>query len=170
MTNPFAILGLPPRFDLDQADLHRRYVRLSAQNHPDRFPDALEQIEASQRSAAINDAYRQLSDPELRANALLTLLGGPDKADDKSLPPDLLPQMMETLEELERARAQADHAALARLQTWAQTKRTGHLARVGDYLGQAAATSDPQRGDLLKKVRLELNALRYFERMLGRLA
>ncbi|MCC6680349.1 MAG: Fe-S protein assembly co-chaperone HscB [Phycisphaeraceae bacterium] len=158
MDDPFTLLGLPPRFDLDEADLHARYLSAAARNHPDRFTDPLEQAEAADRAALLNDAYRTLSDPEQRANALLRVLGGSAKEDDNTLPPDLLMDMMDVRERMEDAIASSDTTALSELRTWADQQRKSHLERIAALF----AASPPD----LKQVRIELNALRYFERMI----
>ncbi len=158
MSDPFAILGLPPRFDLDEAELHARYLSAAAATHPDRFADPLEQAEAADRAALLNDAYRTLTDPEQRANALLRMLGGSAKQDDNTLPPDLLMDMMDVRERMEDAIASSDADALAALRTWADQQRKSHLDRIAALF--AAEPPD------LKQVRIELNALRYIERMI----
>jgi molecular chaperone HscB len=165
--SPFGLLGLPPRFDLDEAELHRRFIQASAAAHPDRFTDPLDQADAAERAAAINDAYRTLKDPESRANALLALLGGAASGDDKSLPPDLLMEMMEVRERMEDAIASADEKAMRELIQWAHEQRSEHLQRVGELLKRAQETpAGAAREAALKNVRLELNALRYFQRMI----
>ena len=164
MDDPFDVLGLARRFDVDESELHRRFIERSAQCHPDRFSDPLEQAEAAERSAAVNEAYRLLRDPASRADVLVVLLGGPAKEEDKSLPPDLLMQMMEVREEMEEAVESGDQETLERLRDWAAAQRQARLAAVAE--GCEAAVGTDCNLDELKRVRLELNALRYFERML----
>jgi Fe-S protein assembly co-chaperone HscB len=166
MTDPFATLGVPAVFALDPAELHRRFIRASAANHPDRFTDPLEQADAAARSAEINEAYRTLGDPELRAGALLERLGGPGKGEDKSLPPDRLVEMMEVRERMEEAIADHDEAELRELALWADAQRAAHLKRIEGLFDASAKTASDQRDALLKAIRLELNALRYFQRMI----
>ena len=160
MEDPFAVLGVEPRFDLDMDRLHARFIELSARTHPDRFADPLEQAEATDRASRLNEAYRILTEPEKRADALLRLHGGPAREDDKSLPPDLLMQMMEVRERMEEAVASRDADELAELRQWAEDQRREHLARVAK-LFDGGVTNDSA-----KAIRLELNALRYFERMI----
>lgn len=159
MHDPFDILGIQPCYDLDLADLHRRMITLSAEHHPDRFTDPVEQADAADRAARINGAYRVLADPARRAEALVRRLGLATPEDEKALPPDLLMRMMEVREELEEATAGGDIATLERLRTWARQQRDGHLAAL------ARCFAEPG-DDLGRRVRLELNSLRYVERML----
>ncbi len=167
MPDPFQTLGLPRRFDLDEVDLHARFIHASSTYHPDRHTDPVLQAEAAERSAEINQAYAVLSDPERRADTLLTLLGGPAKDQDKSLPPALLMDMMETRERLEEAVAENNEVELEKLRGWANDQRETHLAKVAKLFADAS-TSPPDAllPGAAKAIRLELNTLRYIERML----
>jgi molecular chaperone HscB len=158
MDDPFDLLGLPPRFDLDEADLHRRYLAASAQTHPDRFRDPLDQADAAERAAHINAAHRTLKDVEQRAWALLRRLRPRNPAaaqDDQKLPPDLLMEMMEIRERLDDAVARNDAAALTQMRAWAESQRQARLAAIA----AAFAKND------LQAVPVQLNALRYVQRM-----
>lgn len=170
MRDAFDIMDMPRRFDLDQKALHRRFIELSAAHHPDRFTDALDQADAAERAAAINEAYRTLSDPERRAGALLAVLGGAAKEDDKSLPPNLLMEMMEVRERMEEAIAEDDKATLAELRTWAEGQRRAYLDATAKLFDEALRARAEDAGadvsEALGAVRMQLNALRYFERML----
>jgi len=163
--DPFETLGVPRRFDLDRDDLERRFVALSAEHHPDRHTDPLAQADAAERSSEIGQAYRALIDPERRANALLALRGGPAKEGDTSLPPDLLMEVMEVREALEEAMGQRDEAELTRLRQWAERQRDRRWAAIAEAfdVGDPDAPLDPAAG---RRIRLELNALRYAQRML----
>ena len=163
MPDPFKTLGLPAKFDLDEGELHAKFIHASAQAHPDRHTDPVAQAEAAERSAEINQAYAVLSDPERRADALLTLLGGPAKGEDKSLPPALLMEMMEVREELEEAVADNNTKELERLRGWASDQRHTHLTTVAELFEGAEAPLDEAAA---KAIRLELNTLRYIQRML----
>ncbi len=163
MPDPFQTFDLGPRFDLDEADLHARFIRASQASHPDRHTDPVDQAQAAEHAAEINHAFAVLSDPERRADALLTLLGGPAKDQDKSLPPDLLMDMMETRERLEEAIAKDNRAELDKLRAWAHDQRGAHLKRIADLF---AETRDGLPADTAKAIRIELNALRYIQRML----
>jgi molecular chaperone HscB len=167
MSDPFAVLGVPARFDVDLADLHRRFIALASAHHPDRFLDPGDQADAAERAAQINQAYRVLTQPESRAEALLMLWEGPAKAPDNSLPPDLLTTMLDVREQLEQALAAQDAATLARLRNWALAQRTGYLARIAALFAQAADARPP--APAVQDIRLALNALRYCQRVLEQL-
>ncbi|MEM6553494.1 MAG: Fe-S protein assembly co-chaperone HscB [Planctomycetota bacterium] len=155
MDDPFAVFGLEREFEIDAAVLRSAMLRLTAQTHPDRYTDPIEQAEAAERSAAINRAYAELKDPERRARALLLLRG--HVIDEKaSPPPALLMEVMEMREAMESAIESKDSAALAGLRADAETQRGERLAAI------AAAF---QRDDL-EAVAGQLQGLRYVERML----
>ncbi|MGB0766796.1 MAG: Fe-S protein assembly co-chaperone HscB [Phycisphaeraceae bacterium] len=159
-SDPFALLGLPRRFSVDESALRRAFLEASASCHPDRFTDPIEQAEAVESMSRVTDAYRVLTDPELRAKALLGLSGLELAADRDKLPPALLMEVMEVREELEAATESGDSAELDRLRRWASEQRTGHLDRLATLLdGELDA-------EKAKAARLELNALRYIQRML----
>lgn len=167
--DPFDALGLPARFDLDEAELRRRYLSLCAEHHPDRFTNPLDQAEAVRRSAAVNDAYQRLKDPESRANALLGRLGGASAEADPSLPPQLLAEMMETREELEEARQAGDEARVGSILQEAAERRSALIQRIAQTFQEVQSGDEPQAGQrerLLASIRQDLNTLRYYQRML----
>src|SRR5689334_3454791 len=73
----FARLGLDRGFDVDTAELDRRYFALQRQLHPDRFvaKSPRERAIAQSQAASLNDAYETLKDPLARAVYLLKLGG-----------------------------------------------------------------------------------------------
>ena len=105
----FAQLGLPRRYAIDRDDLEDAYLRLVAEHHPDRFvgADATTQAAAMRRSTEINEAYRVLRDPVMRAEYLV-VLGGIDlrSSDPESGAPQ--PDQAFLLEMLERRDAIED--------------------------------------------------------------
>jgi molecular chaperone HscB len=167
-SNPFDILGVEPRFDLDAADLHRRFVAASAKVHPDRSTDPEEQLALARRSAALNQAYRTLTDPESRAAALLELVGSDASADHRELPHGLLEQMLDIREQMDEALGDEDQSRLNELSQWAQAERAAYLDRIAHLFSDALAAAPP-RPDALHDIRRQLNALRYIERMIEQL-
>lgn len=73
MFDPFALLGLQKKYDLDMDLLEKAYFTAQKETHPDRFISASseEKAQASKRSADINQAYLILKDPLRRAELLL---------------------------------------------------------------------------------------------------
>lgn len=156
MPDPFQTLGLPARFDLSPSAIERAYLARIASLHPDLG-------EADERAAAsLNDAKSDLLDEERRAEALLGLLKGPGKSEDKSLPPGFLAEMMEIRETLESDLQNDRDAACARWSAWVQDRRSEHRASLSAMF---AAASPP-----LSEIRRTLNQWRYVERLAEQLS
>jgi molecular chaperone HscB len=153
-TDPFATLGLPRRFDLSKPAIERAYLARIAALHP----DAAGGDDDTGEAAALNHAKAALLDDELRAETLLTLLGGPSKADERGLPPGFLQEMMDVRERLDEDLAADPVAARERWGTWAKSRRESHA----ETLRAMFAQSSPP----LRDIRLILNQWRYVERML----
>ncbi|MAX24608.1 MAG: Fe-S protein assembly co-chaperone HscB [Phycisphaeraceae bacterium] len=164
--NPFELLNVPMKFDVDAKALHRAFVAQSAANHPDRFVDPLDQADAADRSAAINKAYLTLKNPFDRASAMIALLADTPITDSKQLPPNLLMEMMEIREELEDAQASHNQAELDRLKQWADEQEKAYMQAIADALNTAVALPAADRSESLNKATEQLNALRYIQRML----
>jgi molecular chaperone HscB len=113
----FARLGLPAGFELDVAELDRRYFAAQRQLHPDRFATRTTRERAISQSQAVelNAAYETLKDPLARATYLLALNGisaNPDGCHTVN-DPTLLSEQMERREALLEADTPAAAAALA---------------------------------------------------------
>lgn len=158
--DPFALFGLERRFTLDEQALRQVFLQTSAAQHPDRFVDPIEQADAVEAMSRLTDAFRVLGDPELRARALLELSGLELAGDRDKLPPGLLMEVMEVREEVEDAIASGDKTELDRLRAWANEQREGYLTHLGTLLDEELDAGKASAA------RLELNALRYMQRML----
>lgn len=96
--------GPPPHspFAIDVRALRREFLQLQAIAHPDRHSGA-QKARAEGTSALINEAYKTLQNPLLRAQYLLRL-GGIDVANDETAKvsdPELLMEVLEAREEIE---------------------------------------------------------------------
>jgi curved DNA-binding protein CbpA len=164
--DPFAVLGLPRRYDLTAEQVERAYLQRVAALHPDLMAaEALAELggdglEAERESSELNDARRILADPEQRAIALWRLLGG---IEDKSLAPAFLMEMMAIREDM-----QASSSDRAKWDAWTSRRREDHQHKVAALF--AAIHAGQPAGPLLKQIRLELNAWRYIERMAEQIA
>jgi hypothetical protein len=163
-SDPFDVLELRARFDLEPAEIQRAYFAHSAGLHPD---IASGDPEAQRRMAALNQAKRILDDPEKRASALLKRLGGPG-GEDRSLPPGFLMDIMEVREAIEEALATPDGRTEARQrwEAWAEKQRRTAIREVGDLF--SALGTPPAAADL-GRIRVRLNAWRYIERLIEQL-
>lgn len=98
--------GPPPSgaFPIDPRVLRKEFLQLQAVAHPDRHPSHLK-TRAEATSARINEAYKTLQNPLLRAQYLLSLRGI-DVAEDETAKvddPELLMEVLDTREEIEGA-------------------------------------------------------------------
>jgi Fe-S protein assembly co-chaperone HscB len=111
MDDYFEIFELPRRLQVDLEDLQRRFYALSRLHHPDFHQLAGDKAQAAslERSALVNRAYRVLRDPFSRVAYVLGLEEGRGVDDGGAIKPqapmDLLEEMLEVQEALEKAKA-----------------------------------------------------------------
>jgi molecular chaperone HscB len=166
--DPFAILGLDPRFDLDASLLEERHRELSRVLHPDKHAGASgsERRMSLSRAIEVNEAFRILKDPIRRAEKLFEQSGIPTgEASQSKASPALLMEMMEAREELAdaaRAKKLDKVVALGAAMQERQAKLVARLAR-----DLAAAGAD--RASLLEAEKV-LGELRYAKRYLDEVA
>lgn len=165
-TDPFSLLGLPRLFDISLEAIHSAHLTRVASTHPDLAPHSQTPDEDADPVAALNHAKRILENPELRANALLALLGGPTKESDRSLPPGFLMDIMETREAIEAAVHSKDPTALRHWRDWADTQRSEHKGAVSVLF--RSLPQHPSAANL-GSIRTRLNAWRYIERLIEQL-
>ncbi len=116
--NHFDLFGVPARFALDDAAVERAYRALQGEVHPDRHASASDADRrlALQASARVNEAYRTLRDPVLRAEYLLAQRGvQADDETDTALSFDFLASALERREQVADAAAAGDEEALERM-------------------------------------------------------
>jgi molecular chaperone HscB len=133
--NYFEFLGVPKRLHLDDSELEKRFYSLSRQFHPDYFMSASDQERSAsmERSSALNDAYRTLSNPITRAHYLLGLEGL--KEAEKKAPPELLEEVFELnmeIEQIKAARELGDEDDLLQARESLQRATAGLNARLDE--------------------------------------
>lgn len=114
MQNFFTLLGMEQRFDLNEAELHRAYVKAQQETHPDRMvgkSDA-ERTRAIQLSMDVNEAYEALKNPLLRAQHLLHLNGLLVNAESREAVRPSQALLMETMELREQLEGAEEGGAL----------------------------------------------------------
>ncbi len=112
--DPFATLGVEPRFDLDLAAVEKTHRELSRALHPDRYVSAgaSERREALGKAVEVNEAWRILRDPIRRAEALLVARGVTiAEGSEPQADPEFLMEMLEQREALDEAKQAKDLAA-----------------------------------------------------------
>ena len=139
----FAVFGLARRMNLDLADLEKRFYTLSRRLHPDNFYRASkeEQESSLDQSARLNDAYRTLRDPVVRAEYLLSLEGQQVEKKGSAVPPELLEEVFELREWLAELRATASAQA-----------QGAHRAEVQQQLTRAKANLEQRLESVLAEL------------------
>lgn len=164
--DPFAVLGMERRFDLDPAAVDRAYLERSAAMHPDvaaQHAMAGMGSEDDEQVAELNRARQVLGDPEQRAVVLWKLWGG---IETKDMPPGFLIEMMEIREEIQHAAG--DRVATAKWAQWAAERRAEYQNKVAALFAKLAVES-PAKAGVLKQIKMELNGWRYVERLIEQL-
>lgn len=116
--NYFALFELPQGFALDSSALEARWRQMAARVHPDRFATATpaERRVAMQWASTINEGYRVLKSPLLRARYLCEQAGFDLQTESNTrMDGAFLMRQMEWREALDDARASGDPDAFARL-------------------------------------------------------
>ena len=148
--------GPPPHgpFTPDLRRLRKEFLQLQASAHPDRHPED-RKAEAQALSARINDAYKTLSSPLLRAQYLLSLRGDHSHSDDAAQlgegkdDQELLLEVLELREQIEEAETEAEVEEMT-------TDNEERLAKSVRVLEEAFARDD------LEAARREAVRLRYW--------
>jgi molecular chaperone HscB len=161
VSDPFELLEIEPRFDLDLALLERRHRDLSRVLHPDRYAGrpSGERQQALGRAIEVNEAFRILRDPVRRAVALLARHGRTtDEADTPRADPTLLMEVMERREALAEARRSGNRDAVAKLGDSVRRRQGEIEADITTAFGQKPPD--------LARIETLLGELRYHRRFL----
>ena len=156
---PFAVLGLPARWDLDVAVLEAREVALAQRLHPDKWQSRGERQHKHALLAwsAVNGALEAVTDPFVRATTLIEatdehadgLLG--DGKND--VPQDFLIEQLDLQEELEspldEARRKALNAQIRRALKELERQLAGHFVIVDASVHAGDAAGDARLAALM---------------------
>jgi molecular chaperone HscB len=163
----FAFFGLPKQLNLDEQDLQRRFYEMSRKLHPDRYQNRAERERdySLEATAILNDGYRVLRNPVLRAEYILRENGfeiGEQRS--KDVPPELLEEVFELNMALEEMRS-GDESARGPLEQ-ARAKFRDLLAEVDRKLRGLFVRWDLDRKrETLAEVRGTLNRRKYIENL-----
>jgi molecular chaperone HscB len=162
-TDPFHLLGVERRFDLDLAALEKTHRELSRALHPDRYSQAgaSERRAALEKAASVNEAWRTLRDPIRRAEALFQVLGIAVGEDHEPKPtPAFLMEVLEEREALAEARAAKD---LAKVRAVSAAMGVRKAAVEAQLAAGFARSPDPAA---IAKLLPCLGELRFYKRFL----
>lgn len=114
----FALFGLKRAYRIDAAKLDQAYHEMQGRVHPDRhahLPETERRL-SMQWATQVNEAYRTLKQPLLRAHYLLRLAGAEtDHESNTAMPPEFLMEQMEWREAVAEARSAGNHHELEKL-------------------------------------------------------
>ena len=165
----FEFFELPRNLGIDAADLEKRFHALSRKWHPDLFArkSAAEREESLESSAILNDAYRTLREPVLRALYLLKLEGFEiGEQGSKEVPPELLEEVFELNMALEELR-EGDESALPQLED-ARHRFEGMREELDSELaGKFSAWDASHDRAVLSEIRALLNRRKYITNLIG---
>lgn len=164
----FRFFGLETRLNLDADSLQKRFYELSKALHPDRYlrKSETERRYSLEASAVLNDGYRTLRDPVLRAEYVLKANGfdiGEQRS--KDVPPELLEEVFELNMVLEELKS-GDNGARPQLEE--ARRKFEHLqAETDRELAEQFRRWDSGGGqEALIEIRKILNRRRYLSNLL----
>jgi molecular chaperone HscB len=166
VNDPFQLLGLEPRFDLESKFLDEQHKRLSLVAHPDRLrgQSAVERRQALMAAMAINEAHRTLRDPYSRGLAVLEARGNSrHDLPQAPLDPDALEAILEAREALSQARSTGNRSRIEELRQKVEGGRDLAFARIFE----AFQGTGPLGAKQLALLDQALGELRYHERFLS---
>lgn len=133
----FELFGLTERFAIDPTALDAAYRNVQGAVHPDRYGGApgTERRLAMQLATQVNEAYRTLRDPVLRAAYLCARHGAdPQVASNTAMPAAFLGQQMELRERLDDARDARSAGQLQQLREELTSDRQALLAQLAEAI------------------------------------
>jgi molecular chaperone HscB len=163
MTDPFEVLGIEPRFDVDLGAVEKRVRDLSRVLHPDRHAGASagERRMSLGRAIDVNEAWRVVRDPIRRAEALLGRSGVSAAEQDTKADPGFLIDFMEQREALAEAKRRGDAREIERLASSVREKN----AQAERTLSAGFAAAGGDRAPLAPLAEI-VGELRYYRRFL----
>jgi molecular chaperone HscB len=164
--NPFEVLGIEARYDLDLRAVEKRHRELSVALHPDKFASdgASARREAIERASQVNEAWRIVRDPIRRAEALFEVAGiKVGETNEPKSAQDFLMEMMEMREALSDARDSNDLAKVRALAEDAETRESAAKKAISATFATGSAETDKS---VLLSALPKLGELRFYRRML----
>jgi molecular chaperone HscB len=169
----FTFLELPHKLGLDTADLQRKFYSMSRMLHPDKYTRATdrEREYSLEATAILNDGYRILRDPVMRAEYVLKEQGfdiGEQRS--KDVPPELLEEVFDLNLALDELRSGDDQVLplLEHSRAHFDELRSGVDSELEtEFRAHDAAADAEGRTAVLQRIRSILNRRRYISNLLS---
>ena len=164
MRDAFDVLGLQPRFDIDDTELERVVRQLLAELHPNRSCNAESQSDDGvlfAKQGEINQACSQLRDPTTRAE-LLMVRRSESWAGQPS--PALLARIFQQREAVEQALTRRDSVALSDCVCAARARQAELVSVLTAHFSADARQGVEKPNDIA----LVLQELKYLDKMVKR--
>lgn len=164
--NPFDVLGIEARYEIDLRAVEKRHRELSVALHPDKFANdgASARREAIERASQVNEAWRIVRDPIRRAEALFEVAGIiVGETNEPKSNQAFLMDMMEMREALSDARDSNDIEKVRVLAEDAQTRENAAKQALSTAFSNGSAETDKS---VLTQALPKLGELRFYRRML----
>jgi len=169
MTDYFSFFGLPHKLRLDETELQKKFYQLSKLLHPDRYTRRAqrERDYSLEATAILNNGYRVLRDPVLRAEYVLREQGL-ENGEPRSaqVPPELLEEVFEWNMALEELR-DGDASVLHQLQQARDTLRGMQRDLDGQLHSQFDAWDNSQDLAALGRIRGLLDKRKYVQNLVS---
>lgn len=167
---PFAVLGLDISSDVEPKGARKRLRRIAHLVHPDYYTTggAAQLALAEHNNALLNRSYEIVTNDVRRADWIVRHLGGPGEKDLGCMHQEFLMEVMEWNEVLDENEPGSEE--FKTLGTDLQEERERLVAAISGYLTPLPDPNSPDGAEALKDVRKDLNALRYIDRALTRVA
>ena len=165
LMNYFELLSLEQAFKIDLINLEASYLVASKKYNPDFSNSAIFDANALKLSAMVNQAYSTLKDPFQRAEYLLKLKDGKNSEEIRTVPPDILEEVMDIRFELE---SQAKTIETLELLKKKLTSRLNYFEdRLLILFEHLKCSMHEDKEKILLDIRLCLNSSRYFVNILS---
>lgn len=167
-SNPFDLLGLPLRFDLQKSELDARLRELSKVLHPDRHAGgaASDRRLALNRAIVANEAVRTLRDPVARGHALLSVLRPSAHLDEARVDQSFLFELMEMREELATATKAHDWLKVATMGERSRAAWSASVELLTKQFGDLAGSNGSEAESRVAAIQAELAKLKYWQRLM----
>ncbi|GMS95358.1 hypothetical protein PENTCL1PPCAC_17533, partial [Pristionchus entomophagus] len=116
--NLFEYVGITPRFDIDESEVKKKLIQLSAKIHPDKFSTANQKEKdlSEEHTRLLSTARSMLNDPVKRARYLIQLAKGEKQIDvededvekRETFSPEILMEIFELNEKVEDAQSEKE--------------------------------------------------------------